>query len=58
MIGALLGGIPVEQRMSGSVTAAVMAAVNGASIVRVHDVKETVEAISLYNTALDVWMTS
>lgn len=58
MIGALLGGVPVEQRVSGSVSAAVMAAVNGASIVRVHDVKETVEAISFYNAALDVWMGS
>ena len=58
MIGALLGGVPVEQRVSGSVSAAMMAAVNGASIVRVHDVKETVEAISFYNAALDVWMGS
>lgn len=47
MIGALLEGLPVEQRMVGSVVAAVEAAFMGAAIVRVHDVKDTVEALKI-----------
>ena len=47
MIGELLGGIPVEARVNGSVAAAVLAALKGASIVRVHDVKETVDALQV-----------
>ncbi len=54
MIGALLGNVPIGQRVQGSVTAAVMAAVQGAAIVRVHDVRETVEAIRFYNAAREV----
>ncbi len=45
MIGALLGGAPVERRLHGSVAAAVVAACKGAAIVRVHDVAPTVEAL-------------
>ena len=45
MIGALLGDVPVEQRLQGSVGAAVVAVARGARIVRVHDVRETVEAL-------------
>jgi len=47
MIGTLLGGKPVEERMQGSVAAAVIAVQNGASIVRVHDVASTVEALKI-----------
>lgn len=47
MIGAVLGGAPVEQRLSGSLTAAVMAVERGARVLRVHDVKETVEAVKM-----------
>lgn len=47
MIGELTGQ-PVDQRMSGSVGAAIKAAQYGAQIVRVHDVQET-------NDALQVW---
>ena len=47
MIGALLGGKPVEERLHGSVAAAVIAVQNGASIVRVHDVAPTVEALKV-----------
>ncbi len=36
---------PPEQRLMGSVATAVITAVKGAHIVRVHDVKETVEAL-------------
>ncbi len=44
MIGQLLGVGP-EQRLSGSIACAVIAAIKGAKIIRVHDVKETVDAI-------------
>jgi dihydropteroate synthase len=43
-IGTILK-LPVEQRVEGSVAAAVVAAMNGANIVRVHDVKETKRAM-------------
>ena len=52
MIGTLLGGKPVEERLHGSVAAAVIAVQNGASIVRVHDVAPTVEALKV-TTAMD-----
>ena len=42
-IGKLLDGAPVDERLSGSLATAAIAIWNGASIVRVHDVKETVE---------------
>ncbi len=47
MIGTLLGGRPVEQRLHGSVAAALMAAQNGARILRVHDVGATVDALKV-----------
>ncbi|HEX2603352.1 MAG TPA: dihydropteroate synthase [Oxalicibacterium sp.] len=47
MIGTLIGK-PVEQRMAGSVAAALAAANYGAKIVRVHDVTETVDALTIW----------
>jgi dihydropteroate synthase len=44
-IGKMLGGVPVDARLHGSLSAAALLAWNGAAIVRVHDVKETAEAI-------------
>jgi len=47
---AMLGTItskPVTERVSASVTAALLAAQAGASVVRVHDVPETVDALSV-----------
>lgn len=44
MIGLVLDK-PVEERMVGSVSAAVIAAMKGAQIIRVHDVPETVDAL-------------
>lgn len=44
-------GKPVEQRMAGSVGAALVAAMNGARIVRVHDVAETVDALKVWEAA-------
>jgi dihydropteroate synthase len=48
MIGALVGK-PVEQRMAGSVAAALAAARHGARIIRVHDVAETVDALNVWH---------
>jgi dihydropteroate synthase len=45
MIGQLLGDAPVEQRLYGSLAAALFAAERGAAILRVHDVKPTVDAL-------------
>jgi dihydropteroate synthase len=47
MIGSLLGDVPVDQRVTGSVAAAVIAAMKGAAIIRVHDVGPTVEAMKV-----------
>ena len=46
-IGSLLGGLPADERLYGSVAAAVCAFINGAGILRVHDVKQTVEALKI-----------
>lgn len=50
MIGKLTDK-PVEQRMAGSIAAALYAIAQGARIVRVHDVAETVDAISVWQAA-------
>ena len=44
-IGNILGDVPPSERLGGSIAAALIAVKNGAKIVRVHDVKETVAAI-------------
>jgi dihydropteroate synthase len=48
MIGALTGKC-VEQRMAGSIAAALFAMNQGAKIVRVHDVAATVDAIEVWH---------
>jgi dihydropteroate synthase len=47
MIGTALG-LPVEQRLYASVALALVAAQNGARIIRVHDVAPTVQAIRMW----------
>lgn len=47
MLGDMLGGLPLEQRMLPSVIAAVLAVEQGAKIVRVHDIKQTRQAFTL-----------
>lgn len=44
-IGKLLDDAPVSERLSGSLGTAAIAVWNGASIVRAHDVKQTVEVV-------------
>jgi dihydropteroate synthase len=46
MIGEITGR-PVGERVAGSVAAALLAVQNGAQVVRVHDVKETVDALKV-----------
>lgn len=47
MLGTITGK-PVEERMAASVAAALIAAMRGASIVRVHDVAATVDALNIW----------
>jgi dihydropteroate synthase len=47
MIGTLLDDRNVGGRVSGSVTAAIIVVQNGADIVRVHDVLETRDALTI-----------
>ena len=47
MIGRLLDDREADQRLFGSLAAAVIAAMKGASILRVHDVRATVDAIRI-----------
>lgn len=53
MIGALLGDRPVGERLHGSVAAAVVAVMNGARMVRVHDVGATVDALKVARSVLE-----
>ena len=48
MISDLTGGRDVDERTAGSVAAALLAAQNGASLLRVHDVRETVDALNVW----------
>ncbi|MEP7182158.1 MAG: dihydropteroate synthase [Betaproteobacteria bacterium] len=48
MLG-LLTGRPVEERLAASVAAAIAAVARGAAIVRVHDVRETVDALKVWH---------
>lgn len=51
MIGQLLNA-PPNARLFGSVACAVIAAMNGANIIRVHDVRETVDALRIVKATL------
>ena len=48
-----LTGKTVDQRLSGSLSANIFSVMKGASILRVHDVKETVDAIKVLTALLD-----
>jgi dihydropteroate synthase len=50
-LGALTGG--GDERLEGSIAAAVVAAANGAHLVRVHDVAATVKALRVADALLD-----
>jgi dihydropteroate synthase len=53
MLGALLGDAPVDQRLYGGLAAAVLAVERGASIVRAHDVRATVDALKVTQAILE-----
>ena len=46
-IGKILDGAPVDARLEGSIVSAAVAAYNGVSIVRTHDIKETSAALKI-----------
>ena len=50
-IGRLSGGAPADQRMPGSVAAALLGATQGAQILRLHDVAATRQALTLWEAA-------
>jgi dihydropteroate synthase len=52
MIGALLDDRPVDDRLFGSLAAAVIAATQGSAILRVHDVRATVDAMRIVSATL------
>lgn len=52
MLGALLGGAPVDQRLYAGLAAATISVINGASIVRVHDVKAAADALVIATAVL------
>jgi dihydropteroate synthase len=56
-IGALSGEAPVDRRLAGSLAFALKAAEQGAQIVRVHDVFETVQALRVWRGLRDQALT-
>lgn len=58
MVGALSNEAPVEARLGGSVYLAMKAVEQGAQIVRVHDVPETVQAIRVWRGLRDGALTA
>ena len=57
MIGALSGEAPADQRLPGSLALALKAVEQGAQIVRVHDVPETVQALKVWRGLRDQALT-
>ncbi|HUH06609.1 MAG TPA: dihydropteroate synthase [Egibacteraceae bacterium] len=51
-VGETLGGLPPEERLEGSLAAAVASVILGARILRVHDTKATVRAIRMLEAIL------
>jgi dihydropteroate synthase len=52
-IGAITSEKTAAKRVPGSIAGALQAAMQGAHLLRVHDVKETVDALAVFNAALD-----
>ena len=53
MIGALSGEAPADERLAGSLALALKAAGQGAQLLRVHDVPETVQAVRVWRGLRD-----
>ena len=58
MIGALSNEAPANARLGGSIFLAMKAVEQGAHIVRVHDVPETVQAIHVWRGLRDAALTA
>jgi dihydropteroate synthase len=56
-IGALSGEAPADQRLSGSIALALKAVEQGAQLLRVHDVPETVQALRVWRGLRDQALT-
>jgi dihydropteroate synthase len=56
-IGALAGEAPADKRLGGSIAFALKAVEQGAQIVRVHDVFETVPALKIWRGLRDQALT-
>ncbi len=52
-IGKILDNAPPEERLFGSLGATIVAIVNGAHVIRTHDVKPTLEAVKVAETILN-----
>jgi len=57
MIGALANEAPADQRVPGSVALALKAVEQGAQVIRVHDVPETVQALKIWRGLRDAALT-
>jgi dihydropteroate synthase len=57
MIGALSNESPADQRLGGSLALALKAAEQGAQLIRVHDVPETVQALKVWRGLRDQALT-
>ncbi len=57
MIGALSNEAPADQRLAGSLALALKAAEQGAQLIRVHDVDETVQALKVWRGLRDQALT-
>jgi dihydropteroate synthase len=57
MIGALSGEVPADQRLAGSLTLALKAVEQGAQLIRVHDIPETVQAVKIWRGLRDAALT-
>ncbi|MDQ3074602.1 MAG: dihydropteroate synthase [Pseudomonadota bacterium] len=57
MIGALAGEAPADQRLAGSLALALKSVDQGAQIIRVHDVPDTVQALRVWRGLRDAALT-
>lgn len=48
-IGEILGGRPADGRLAGTIALHYQCLLNGASVIRVHDVQEAVDSVKIYN---------
>jgi len=58
LIGALAGEAPADRRLAGSLALALKAADQGAQLLRVHDVAETVQALKVWRGLRDAALAS